>query len=238
MDSDSWSDRLASASRRYQLDFLSRSDNFLGFEEIEGEDDFREEYACPFCSDYFDIVSLCCHIDEDHPMNAKNGVCPVCAVKVSSDMIAHITLQHANMFKISFLLSLPLHSLTKYYVTRKRKSRRGGAQSMLSILKREFPDGNFQSLFEGTSRAVSSSSASIAADPLLSSFISPMADDFFISESSLCADASSAKKTLNQSLPERNVEKQSLSAEDHREKLKQSEFVQGILSSMILEDGL
>ncbi|CAL9231710.1 unnamed protein product [Arabidopsis halleri] len=222
MDSDSWSDRLASASRRYQLDFLSRSDNFLGFEEIEGEDDFREEYACPFCSDYFDIVSLCCHIDEDHPVDAKNGVCPVCAVKVSSDMIAHITLQHANMFK----------------VTRKRKSRRGGAQSMLSILKREFPDGNFQSLFEGTSRAVSSSSASIAADPLLSSFISPMTDDFFISESSLCAETSSDKKTSNQSLPERNVEKQSLSAEDHREKLKQSEFVQGILSSMILEDGL
>lgn len=74
---------------------------------------------------------------------------------------------------------------------------------MLSILKREFPDGNFQSLFEGTSRAVSSSSASIAADPLLSSFISPMTDDFFISESSLSAETNSAKKTLNQSLPER-----------------------------------
>jgi hypothetical protein len=28
MDSDSWSDRLASASRRYQLDFLSRSGEF------------------------------------------------------------------------------------------------------------------------------------------------------------------------------------------------------------------
>ncbi|VVB15223.1 unnamed protein product [Arabis nemorensis] len=233
MDSDSWSDRLASASRRYQLDFLSRSDTFLGFEEIEGEDDFREEYACPFCSDYFDIVSLCCHVDEDHPMDAKNGVCPVCAVKVSSDMVAHITLQHANIV---------FHSLTKYYGTRKRKSRRGGAQSMLSILKREFPDGNFQSLFDGSSRVISSSSSSnIAADPLLSSFISPMADDFFISESSLCAETSSAKKTLNQGLPERfsrNVEKQSLSAEDHREKLKQSEFVQGILSSTILNDGL
>ncbi|KFK26455.1 hypothetical protein AALP_AA8G250900 [Arabis alpina] len=222
MDSDSWSDRLASASRRYQLDFLSRSDTFLGFEEIEGEDDFREEYACPFCSDYFDIVSLCCHVDEDHPIDAKNGVCPVCAVKVSSDMVAHITLQHANMFK----------------GTRKRKSRRGGAQSMLSILKREFPDGNFQSLFEGSSRVVSSSSSNVAADPLLSSFISPMADDFFISESSLGAETSSANKTSNQSLPERNVEKQCLSAEDHREKLKQSEFVQGILSSTILNDGL
>lgn len=75
---------------------------------------------------------------------------------------------------------------------------------MLSILKREFPDGNFQSLFDGSSRVVSSSSSfNIAADPLLSSFISPMADDFFISESSLCAETSSAKKTTNQSLPER-----------------------------------
>uniref|UniRef100_A0A1J3KAX4 Protein DEHYDRATION-INDUCED 19-like protein 6 n=1 Tax=Noccaea caerulescens TaxID=107243 RepID=A0A1J3KAX4_NOCCA len=229
MDSDSLSDRLASASRRYQLDFLSRSDNFLGFEEIEGEDDFREEYACPFCSDYFDIVSLCCHIDEDHPMETINGVCPVCAVKVSSDMVAHITLQHANMFK----------------VTRKRKTRRGGggggggAQSMLSMLKREFPDGNFQSLLEGSSRVLTSSSTNVAADPLLSSFISPMVDDLYISESSLCAVTSSAKKTSNQSLPERNVEKQCLSAEDHRKKLKQSEFVQGILSSMmILDDDL
>ncbi|CAH8360253.1 unnamed protein product [Eruca vesicaria subsp. sativa] len=185
--------------------------NFLGFEEVEGEDEFREEYACPFCSDYFDIVSLCCHIDEDHPNDTINGVCPVCAVKVSSDMVAHITLQHANM---------------------KRKPRRGGAQSMLSILKREFPDGNFQSLFEGSSRLVVPSSSSIAADPLLSSFISPMADGLFITE------PSSAKKTLNHSLPERSVEKKSLSAEDHREKLKQSEFVQGIFSSMILDDDL
>lgn len=74
---------------------------------------------------------------------------------------------------------------------------------MLSILKREFPDGNFQSLFEGSSRVVSSTTSNIAADPLLSSFITPMADDFFISESSLCAETSSAKKTSNQSSPER-----------------------------------
>ncbi|RID76602.1 hypothetical protein BRARA_B03567 [Brassica rapa] len=189
---------------------MINADNFLGFEEAEGEDEFREEYACRFCLDYFDIVSLCCHIDEDHPMDTINGVCPVCAVKVSSDMVAHITLQHANMFKISFFRHQSLKS-----------TRRGGAQSMLSILKREFPDGNFQSLFEA-----------ITADPLLSSFISPMADGLFIS------DSTSAKKSLNQSLPERSVEKKSLSAEDHREKLKQSEFVQGIFSSMIFYDDL
>lgn len=29
-------------------------------------------------------------------------VCPVCAMRVGVDMVAHITLQHGSMFKISF----------------------------------------------------------------------------------------------------------------------------------------
>lgn len=29
-------------------------------------------------------------------------VCPVCAMRVGVDMVAHITLQHGNIFKISF----------------------------------------------------------------------------------------------------------------------------------------
>ncbi|WZZ84802.1 hypothetical protein YC2023_113381 [Brassica napus] len=64
--------------------------------------------------------------------------------------------------------------------------------------------------------------------------------ELFISESSLCGEetGSTAKKTLGQSLPERNVEKTLLSEEDHREKLKQSEFVQGVFSSMMLDDDL
>lgn len=32
-------------------------------------------------------------------------VCPVCAMRVGVDMVAHITLQHGNIFKVSFLLS-------------------------------------------------------------------------------------------------------------------------------------
>lgn len=87
---------------------------------------------------------------------------------------------------------------------RKRKSRRGGPHSTLSILRREFPDGNFQSLFGGSSCIVSSSSSSnVAADPLLSSFISPIADGFFTSESCISAETGPVKKTSNQSLPER-----------------------------------
>ncbi|GKV31982.1 hypothetical protein SLEP1_g40628 [Rubroshorea leprosula] len=102
MDADSWSVRLSSASKRYQSALQSRSDMLMGFEEMDGDDDIREEFPCPFCSEYFDIVGLCCHIDDEHPVEAKNGVCPVCTVRVGVDMVAHITLQHGNIFKISF----------------------------------------------------------------------------------------------------------------------------------------
>ncbi|GMP63852.1 hypothetical protein CsSME_00025371 [Camellia sinensis var. sinensis] len=73
MDAVSWSARLSSASKRYQLALQSRSDMFMGFEEIDGDDDIREEFPCPFCSECFDIVGLCCHIDDEHPVEAKNG---------------------------------------------------------------------------------------------------------------------------------------------------------------------
>jgi hypothetical protein len=33
-------------------------------------------------------------------------VCPICAMRVSVDMVAHITLQHGNIFKISFSFEL------------------------------------------------------------------------------------------------------------------------------------
>ncbi|RWW41046.1 hypothetical protein BHE74_00053487 [Ensete ventricosum] len=50
-------------------------DLYLGFEELDGgEDDPRAEFPCPFCSEDFDIVGLCCHIDDEHPVEAKNGV--------------------------------------------------------------------------------------------------------------------------------------------------------------------
>ncbi|GFZ07192.1 drought-induced 19 [Actinidia rufa] len=74
MDGDSWSARLSYASKRYQSALQSRSDMYMGFEEMDGDDDVREEFPCPFCSEYYDIVGLCCHIDDEHPVEAKNGV--------------------------------------------------------------------------------------------------------------------------------------------------------------------
>ena len=49
----------------------------VGQEEMEGEDESKAEFLCPFCAEDYDVVGLCCHIDEDHPIEAKNGV-PFC----------------------------------------------------------------------------------------------------------------------------------------------------------------
>ncbi|KAL0006172.1 hypothetical protein SO802_013733 [Lithocarpus litseifolius] len=221
MDGDSWSARLSSASKRYQSALQSRSDMFMGFEEIDGDDDIREEFPCPFCSEYFDIVGLCCHIDEEHPVEAKNGVCPVCAMRVGVDMVAHITLQHGNIFKISFSFE---------------KTRKSGAHSTLSLLRKELREGNFQSLFGGSSCIVSSSNA--APDPLLSSFILPMADDFVSAQPQFSPETSSVKKKTEQKVSERNVQSSPFSIKDQEEKAKRCEFVHGLLLSTILDDNL
>ncbi|KAK4595561.1 hypothetical protein RGQ29_013869 [Quercus rubra] len=218
MDGDSWSARLSSASKRYQSALQSRSDMFMGFEEIDGDDDIREEFPCPFCSEYFDIVGLCCHIDEEHPVEAKNGVCPVCAMRVGVDMVAHITLQHGNIFKMQ----------------RKRKTRKSGAHSTLSLLRKELREGNFQSLFGGSSCIVSSSNA--APDPLLSSFILPMADDFVTAQPQFSPETSSVKKKTEQKVSERNVQSSPFSIKDQEEKAKRCEFVHGLLLSTILDE--
>ncbi|EXB55049.1 hypothetical protein L484_006223 [Morus notabilis] len=206
MDGDSWSARLSSASKRYQSALQSRSDMFMGFEEIDGDDDIREEFPCPFCSEYFDIVGLCCHIDEEHPVEAKNGVCPVCAMRVGVDM-------------------------------RKRKSRKGGSHSTtLSLLRKELREGNLQSLFGGSSCIVSSSN--VAADPLLSSFILPMADDFVGVQPPFSTETSTTKKSSAENVSERHVLSPPLSVKDKEEKTKRCEFVHGLLLSTILSDGL
>ncbi|KAH7574652.1 hypothetical protein JRO89_XS03G0326800 [Xanthoceras sorbifolium] len=190
MDADSWSARLSSASKRYQSALQSRSDMFMAFEEFDGDDDIREEFPCPFCSEFFDIVGLCCHIDDEHPVEAKNG--------------------------------------------RKRKSRKGGSHSTLSLLRKELREGNLQSLIGGSSCIISPLNA--APDPLLSSFIVPMADDSVSDHSHFSAATSSAKKSSVEKVPERNVQSTPVSLKDQEEKAKRSEFVQGLLMSTFLDD--
>jgi hypothetical protein len=53
------------------------ADLFIDLEDVEDEDELKAEYVypCPFCTEDFDLVGLCCHIDEEHPIEANSGVC-------------------------------------------------------------------------------------------------------------------------------------------------------------------
>ncbi|KAG6510949.1 hypothetical protein ZIOFF_028996 [Zingiber officinale] len=51
------------------------ADLFLGYEEFDGvEDDIHAEFPCSFCSDDFDIVGFCCHINDKLPIEAKDVI--------------------------------------------------------------------------------------------------------------------------------------------------------------------
>ncbi|CAN4111014.1 unnamed protein product [Withania somnifera] len=119
---------------------------------------------------------------------------------------------------------------------RKRKSRRAGFHSTLSLLRKELREGNLQSLFGGSSCVVSSTST--APDPLLSSFILPMGDDFNSAQTPSPAEKISAKKSSIVAASGRKVQQPPMSIKDQEEKAKRSSFVQGLLLSTILDDNL
>ncbi|TQD69145.1 hypothetical protein C1H46_045322 [Malus baccata] len=64
-----------------------------------------------------------------------------------------------------------------------------------------------------------------------------MADDF-VSMPPFSTEASSAKKSSDERISERNVQSPPLSIKDKEEKTKRCAFVQGMLLSTILDDGL
>ncbi|KAL0718021.1 hypothetical protein Bca4012_067343 [Brassica carinata] len=193
------------------INYPSRSDKYLG-EDVKGEDNVKSEFICPFCADEFDIVGLCCHIDEDHPVEAKNGVCPVCSKKVGLNIVGHITTQHANIFKVQ----------------RRRRLRKGGYSSNYLTLRKELREGNLQSLGVGGSSTFVPSS-NIDSDPLLSSFMfrPPLANELVIP----IKEGDSVTKVSPKDTPQRL----SLSNED-QEKARKSEFVGDLLWSTMLED--
>ncbi|CAA0817542.1 Protein DEHYDRATION-INDUCED 19 homolog 3 [Striga hermonthica] len=211
MDSDSWA-RIATYSRRR----LTRSDVYNG-EGYEVEEEPNPEYLCPFCAEDFDMVGLCCHIDEMHPVSAKNGVCPVCARNVGSDLVRHLTGQHAS------------------YVSRRRRFLRRGTNSPFSILRRELRDGSLQSLFGGSSHL--GSSAHTEPDPVLTSFIlsSPVVDKSSSVQSLPLVEAGLPAEHSVQKLEDRIV---GLSEEDLKEKARRCDFVQGLLLSTFPDDKL
>ncbi|CAH1429147.1 unnamed protein product [Lactuca virosa] len=259
MDSDSWTRLSTSNSSSRRGSYQSRSETFHLVDEFEGDEEPRQEFLCPFCAEDFDIVGLCCHIDEEHTLEAKNGICPVCAKRVGMDLVSHMTMQHGSLLKISFFF-YRIHFISLYflttidtrdldYVQRKRRLRRGGTHthtntnSTLSILKKEFRVGNLHSLF-----GLQSSSSSSEPEQWLSSFISntpslldvePPPPPPPTAQPHAATSAKSMAENPHKDLSRRSKQQRApLSDKDQEEKARRSEFVQGLLFSTFLDDGL
>ncbi|XP_018623421.1 protein DEHYDRATION-INDUCED 19 homolog 4-like isoform X2 [Nicotiana tomentosiformis] len=147
-------------------------------------------------------------------------ICPVCAKKVGVNLVGHITQQHGNILKVQ----------------RKRRFRRGGSNSTLSILRKELREGSLQSILRGSSHLISSSTTD--PDPLLSSFInsSALVDEPPEVQPLSSAKACSTQDSAVENLSDRNFQPSPLSEEDQEEKARKSKFVQGLLLSTFLED--
>ena len=77
------------------------TDLYLGsHDDISGDDHLRAEFMCPFCAEDYDVVGLCCHIDEEHRVEADNGV--------SSFSISNFRTFTCFYYRSSFILSFLL----------------------------------------------------------------------------------------------------------------------------------
>nr|AAV43851.1 unknown protein [Oryza sativa Japonica Group] len=211
--SSSSSSSAAAAARRLQ----ARYDLYMGFDDADAagveEVEARgggEAYNCPFCGEDFDFVAFCCHVDDEHAVEAKSGVCPICATRVGVDLIGHLTMQH-GIRKIS-----------------------SGSHSLLSLLRKDLRDGSLQSFLGGSSYV--SNPPAAAPDPFLSSLICslPVAEP----SKDLHSDSSDNNFLLNKFPDDKTAERAepSLSEKDQKERAQRSKFVRGLVLSTIFED--
>ncbi|EOA38487.1 hypothetical protein CARUB_v10010253mg [Capsella rubella] len=215
MEDDMWCVSSSGSSRSYRSETAAKyqSGPYLDLEEFEEDEDIAVDYPCPFCSDDYDLVELCHHMNEEHHLEAYNGICPVCNKRVKAHMVDHITTHHRDVLKSE----------------QKEMSYREDPYSS---------DKYLQSLHDELPPVTNHhhTSKSVVSDQFLS-FIdnTPMPNqtkrvqpDSSVEDKNLIKDATAAKEGAS-SLP--------LSDSEQLEKAKKCQFVQGLLSSAMFDDG-
>ncbi|TKY61745.1 DEHYDRATION-INDUCED 19-like 2 [Spatholobus suberectus] len=217
MEDETLSFGLSTASRSYQSRLKSHLELFIDFDDVNGDEELRTAYPCPFCAEDFDLLELCCHLDFDHPIEAKSGICPVCTMWVGTNMVDHIAAQHGNLFKSQL----------------KSKCYKDESYPALSFSRKGEQDGHWRSFSAGLSPAMSTSKA--ASDPWLSFLCgaSPVDEPECVQPDS-SSEVSIEEIHSNDKVLERDVQPP-LSDKDQIEKARRSEFVQGFLVSTILD---
>lgn len=230
MDSDLWISRLAAAKRQFSLQqrHQSSQSDRISFDDYEAEEELRQEFPCPYCYEEHDIASLCCHLEDEHPFESRATVCPICAMRISRDMLNHITLQHGQLFKLQ----------------RRRRIRKVAIPNSqaLALLGRDLREAHLQVLLGSSGyRSSNSHTPAVAPDSLLSSLVlnlpTPEVEDVSKSALSTVEDTTKATATSQKWKPSIDA---SLSHEERERRLKQAKvratFMQDLLLSTLFGD--
>ncbi|KAL1550274.1 protein DEHYDRATION-INDUCED 19 7-like [Salvia divinorum] len=185
--------------------------------DFEG-DAKSEELACPFCPEDFDVLGLCCHIDADHRMEVKPGVCPFCMIKVRINMASHVITQHENVLKALCI----------------KKHRNTRSRSALFQLRKELQEKHLQSVKE--SSCVGSSSNAETDSKLLSFVNSPRcASNLQTTKYASSTQASVTSVEISKDVTLDRIQP-TLSKDWHKERASRCNFLQGLVLSTILDD--
>ncbi|KAE8678120.1 hypothetical protein F3Y22_tig00111441pilonHSYRG00044 [Hibiscus syriacus] len=185
-------------------------DMLMGFEEMDGEDDIREEFPCPLFR-----------------------VCPVCAVRVG-DMVAHITLQHGKYSSgvvvalLAFLYnSLPFLGLDSFIFNFLNEWLHAANGSHVGV--------DLIHAFTSEERVARRK----PAVPLGGSSCTPQFySEPSTAKTSSDVNKTERLRYSNETDDDLNVQSTPLSVKDQEEKAKRCEFVQGLLLSTFLDDVL
>ncbi|KAL5715792.1 RING-type E3 ubiquitin transferase [Ranunculus cassubicifolius] len=226
MDSDLWTSRLAAAKRQYNLQHHHNSQlDRLSIDDFEVEEEVRPDFACPYCFEDYDIASLCSHLEDEHPFESKATVCPVCSVKVTRDMLNHITLQHGHLFKMQ----------------RRRRLRRVALPNSqaLSLLGRDLREAHLQVLLGGSgyrSSSTTNAATSAATDSFLSSLVMnfPSSEVDEISKSAVLGVEDTSIKSVAPKPIWKTSFDPSLSTEEREQKMKQATMRAGFVQDLVL----
>ncbi|XP_024968003.1 protein DEHYDRATION-INDUCED 19 homolog 3-like [Cynara cardunculus var. scolymus] len=217
-DRDSFHCRLLKQTTRLPLPV----DSYIDLEDSEEEEEESNlEIGCPYCSEGFDALGLCVHLEDQHPLEIKTGVCPLCATNLGRNMISHLIIQHEST----------LRGLVK------RKLHDDESFSIISLLRRKLQEHSRSLQKESTSVA---SSTNAATDPLLLSFVynPSQSHEPEVVQLDSSAEPGSSKMLSKDYTLESDIPGCSLTCKDHEEKALKSDFIQTILFSTMFGDDL
>ncbi|KAE8685817.1 protein DEHYDRATION-INDUCED 19-like isoform 2 [Hibiscus syriacus] len=171
-----------------------------------------------------------------HPVCSADSIqlqiCPVCYVKVARDMLSHITLQHGNLFKISF------DNGTSHFLRRRRLRRVAIPNSQaLSLLGRDLREAHLQVLLGGGAYRPSSVNASSAAtDSFLSSLIMnfPASETEEITKSFVTSFEDTTGKNAAAAHMWKSSFDPSLSNEEREKRIRQATGRAGFVQDLVL----